>query len=145
MRDVTMEASGRRRWRLIWRRFWTYFVVNSFHTKLFSHVIFGTFRRWTTNHLSVVAVTPSQPWSIYRLSMGCHTVSPAPVWVRMLGLYTRVRGVAEYPSGGMPGSIRILGQVAQFWQNILNLYYSTCSWKLFWYRSAFCVRGRQCE
>ena len=31
------------------------------------------------------------------------------------------------PGGGIPGSIRILGQVTQFWQNILNLYYSTGS------------------
>ena len=41
------------------------------------------------------------------------------------------RGVAKYPGGGIPGSVRILGQVTQFWQNILNLYYSTGSWKLF--------------
>ena len=46
---------------------------------------------------------------------------------------TRVRGVAEYPGGGIPGSVRILGQVTQFRQNILNLYYSTGPWKLFWY------------
>ena len=32
----------------------------------------------------------------------------------------------------VPGwSVRILGQVTQFWQNILNLYYSTGSWKFF--------------
>ena len=35
-----------------------------------------------------------------------------------------------YEGGGIPGSVRILGQVTQFWQNILNLYYSTGSWKL---------------
>ena len=39
MLDVTMEAS--RRWRSIWWRFWTYFVVNTFQTKLLSHVIIG--------------------------------------------------------------------------------------------------------
>ena len=50
---------------------------------------------------------------LYRLSMGYHTVSPAPVWVRI------------------PGSVTILGQVTQFWQNILDLYYSTGSGKLF--------------
>ena len=46
---------------------------------------------------------------------------------------TRRSRVPEYPGGGIPGSLRILGQVTQFWQNILNLYYSTGSWKLFWY------------
>ena len=48
----------------------------------------------------------------------------------------------------VPGwwSVRILGQVTQFWQNIHNLHYNTGSWKLFWYPLlAICVRGRQCE
>ena len=50
------------------------------------------------------------------------------------------------PGGGIPGSVRILGKGTQFWQNILNLYYSTGSWKLFSCPLlAFCVRGRQCE
>ena len=40
--------------------------------------------------------------------------------------------VYEAKGDGVPGSIRILGQVTQFWQNILNLYYSTGPWKLFW-------------
>ena len=53
---------------------------------------------------------------------------------------------SRVPGRGIPGSVRILGQVTQFWQNILNLYYSTGSWKLFSYPLlAFCVRGRQCE
>ena len=39
----------------------------------------------------------------------------------------RSQGYASYPGGGIPGSVRILGQVTQFWQNILNLYYSTGS------------------
>ena len=43
---------------------------------------------------------------IYRLSMGCHNVFRDP------------------------GSVLIMGQVTQFWQSILNLYYSTGSWKL---------------
>ena len=64
-----------------WWIFWTYFVVNTLHTKLFSHVIIGidhgrsgvtaTTPSWfvvrrgrTTNHSGVVAVTPSRPWSI---------------------------------------------------------------------------------
>ena len=64
-------------------RFWKYFVVNTFDSKLFSHVIIvihdgrsgvttttplscalGTSRGRTTNHSDVVAVTPSLPWSI---------------------------------------------------------------------------------
>ena len=49
---------------------------------------------------------------------------------------------AEPSGGGIPGSVRILGQVTQFWQNILNLYQSTDSWKLFPYPLlAFCQRG----
>ena len=32
---------------------------------------------------------------LHRLSMGCHTVSPAQIWVRIPGPTTRVRGEAE--------------------------------------------------
>ena len=71
---------------------------------------------------------------LYRLSMGWYTVSPAPVWARIQGPQTRVRGEAEYPGGGIPGSVFILGQVTQFWQNILDLYNSTGFWKLFWHQ-----------
>ena len=54
---------------------------------------------------------------IWRLSMGCHIVSPAPVWVQ-------IPVEAGYPGVG-----------------ILNLYYSTGSWKLFWYP----LCGIQCQ
>ena len=56
--------------------------------------------------------------------MGCHNGS------RHLPQYEYGSRV-PYPGGGIPGSVRILGQVTQFWQNILNLYYSTGSWKFF--------------
>ena len=68
-----------------------------------------------------------------RLSMGRHTVSPAPVWVRIMGPKTLVQGKAEYPSGGIPRSEEILRQGTQLWTDILKLYYSTDSRKLFWY------------
>ena len=82
-----------RRRRSIWWWFWKYFVVNTCNITFFSHVIIGIdhgrlgvtattpswfvvrwgrpsscalgmSRRRTTNHLGVVAVTPSRPWSI---------------------------------------------------------------------------------
>ena len=69
-------------------------------------------------------------------SVTCPSMSTDP------GSLNPGRGVAEYPGGGIPGSVRILGQVTQFWQNILNLYYSTGTWKLFSYPLlAFCVNS----
>ena len=40
-------------------------------------------------------------------------------------------GEDSYPGGGIPGTVRILGQLAQIWQNIFKLYCSTGSWKLY--------------
>ena len=71
--------------------------------------------------------------------MGCHTLSNVPVCGRIPGSR---RGKAEYPGGGIPESVRILGEVTQFWQNILNLYFSTDSWNLFFYPK---VTGILCQ
>ena len=88
-------------------------------------------------------------WS-YRLDMGCHTMSPVPVWVRIPSPQTRVRGVAEYPGGGIPGSVRCWGRwhcfgktyltciIAQVLENYSDTLYwhfvstegsVSCSWK----------------
>ena len=58
MRDVTMAASRQRR--SIWWWFWTYFVVDTFHTTLFSHVIIGIGH----GREGVTATTPE--WFIVR-------------------------------------------------------------------------------
>ena len=58
---------------------------------------------------------------LFRLSMGCHTVSSVPVWVRIPGPQTWVWGEADYPVGGIPEFARTVGQVTQFWQTIFNL------------------------
>ena len=50
-------------------------------------------------------------------SVTCPSLSMDPL--------TRVRGEAEYPGAGIPGSVWILGQLTRFWQNIFHLYYNT--------------------
>ena len=59
----------------------------------------------------------------------CPTMSTDPGSLNPDTRGSRVPG----SGGGIPGSVRLLRQVTQFWQNILNLYYSTDSWKSFWY------------
>ena len=68
---------------------------------------------------------------LYRISIGCHTVLPAPVWIRIPGPSTRLKGEAEYLGIEVPESTRILAQVTQWWQNIPNLYYRTGSHNCF--------------
>ena len=48
---------------------------------------------------------------------------------------------SRVPGWWDPLIVRILGQVTQFWQSILYLYFSTGSWKLFWYL----LSGIQCQ
>ena len=55
---------------------------------------------------------------VYRLNMGCHTVSPAPVWVRIPGPTTRVRGAAEYPVVGSRDPYEYWGR----WHSFGNTY-----------------------
>ena len=77
--------------------------------------------------------------------MVCHTVSPVvPVWVQIPGPQNRVRGEAKSPADGIPGYVRVLGQVTQFWQNILNLYYSTVFFLLFWHHQCT-ASGMLCQ
>ena len=76
------------------------------------------FLYWMRNHEFCNALVLKM---IYRLSTGCHIVSPAPVWVQIPGHETRVWGEAEYPGGGILGSVLI--PVKYSWQSV-NLCYN---------------------
>ena len=69
----------------------------------------------------------------YRLRKGCHTVSTCPSMSTDPGSRNPGTRRSRVPGLWIPGSVRILGQVTQFWQKLLNVFYSTGSWKLFWY------------
>ena len=102
----------------------TIYILNTHclsHRQVKTFTSFGVLKRCAISFYTIlgIAFRKSSYTLIYRLSMGCHTVSPAPVWVRIPGPQTWVRGVAQCPWGGIPGSVRILGQVTQFWQNII--------------------------
>ena len=63
-----MEAS---RWRCsIWWWFWAYFVINTFHTTLFSHVIIGI----DHGRLGVTATTPE--WFVVRRGRPSSVLAP---------------------------------------------------------------------
>ena len=96
-----MEASRRRR--SIWWRFWTYFVVNTFHTKLFSHVIIGI----DHGRPGITATTPL--WFIVRWvpvpdnkSLGCCCRNSLPTVIYPLTHWGRVTHICV-------GNLTIIG------------------------------------
>ena len=80
-RCVMLELEASRRSRLIWWWFWTYFDVNTFDTKLFSHVMIGIDHSW----LEVTATTPS--WFVVQwgrplsCALGCPRTRQQINWV----------------------------------------------------------------
>ena len=76
---------------------------------------------------------------LYKLIMGCHTVSTVPIWVRIPGPQTWIWGEASWWDPGI--HTNTVGRWHSFWQTIFNLYYCTGSLKLFCYP----LSGIQCQ
>ena len=61
-------------------------------------------------------------FSLYRLSICCHSVSLAPVSIGMPGSYSRVKSKLPGLVPGIPGSSRTVWGLTHVWQNIHDLH-----------------------